>query len=319
VFGLGILLIFLFRLPYEKPPNATAPIPQTGARPDTLRPALAGALLSNGGVALQHAMATVFGLADRGDLTINEEPRKWGQRQFTITRVATNHARHPEEEAVLALAFADSVRRGETVLLSKARTRIASRLRPFRAAIHHELRTLGLLDNERMHARSRMLRLAAMLLALAALLIVPAAVLAREFGGWPFLVVGAAAGAAVVGFIAFGAMTPLSNEGGRRAQAWRAYRKYLGNVARERVPFSGPTPATLLAYAVALNLASVWSRLVKRQPAMVPPWYRALAASGADGGDDGFAAFVAYGGAGADGGGGGGAGGAAGGGGSGAG
>jgi hypothetical protein len=191
-------------------------------------------------------------------------------------------------------------------------------LRSFKAAVRQELRALGLLDDERIHVRSRVLRQAALLLAVAALLIPPAAMLTREFGGWPFLVVVAAAGAAVVGFISYGAMTPLSNEGCRRGHAWRAYRKYLRNVARERVLFSGDTQATLLAYAVALNLAPIWSKFVKRHPAMVPPWYQALAASGVDGADDGFSAFVAYGGAGAGSGGGSG-GGAAGGGGSGAG
>jgi hypothetical protein len=284
-----------------------------------LRPALVGALQSNGGVALQHAMATLFGLAERGDLRINEEPRKWGQRQFSITRLPANHARHPEENAVLALAFADHGRSRETVLLSKARNRIVRRVQPFKAAIHQELRALGLLDDERMQARARMLRLAAVLLAVAMLLLLVAVMLVREFGGWPFLVGGAALAASVVGFLSYGATTPLSNEGCRRAQAWRAYRKYLGHVGRERAPLPGEAPATLLAYAVALNLASVWSRFVKRHPALVPSWYQALAASRADGADAGFSAFVAYGGAGAGGGGGAGGGSAAGGGGSGAG
>ena len=78
------------------------------------------------------------------------------------------------------------------------------------------------------------------------------------------------------------------------------------------------SPARLLAFAVALGLASAWSKYLKNHPVGVPPWFRALAVSGDDGG---FPAFIAAGGAGADGGAGGGAGagGAAGGGGSGAG
>ena len=74
--------------------------------PDTLRPGVAGAVASNGGVTLQHAMATLFALADRGVVTIAEEPRKWGQRNFTLhRRPGANQPLAPEEMAVLNLAF----------------------------------------------------------------------------------------------------------------------------------------------------------------------------------------------------------------------
>jgi uncharacterized membrane protein YgcG len=318
VFAVGVLVIVIFRRPYEKPPDQWTPTTHGGTLPDTLRPAVAGALSSSGRVGLEHAMATLFGLADRGDLTIVEEPKKWGQRQFNVTRLPGATPRHPEEAVLLDAAFKNKGNDETTVPLVKARTRIAGKLRDFKAAIHRELGELGLLDDERKRARSRYAALGGMLLALAALLIIPAAFLAGEFDGWPFLVVVAAGAAAIVSFIAYGALTPLSNEGWRRAHAWRGYRKYLQNVARGREPLAGDTPQRLLAYAVALNLAAVWSKFVKKHPSVVPPWYQSLAASGAD---DSFPAFIAYGGA-ADGGGNGGAGGgggAAGGGGSGAG
>jgi hypothetical protein len=141
--------------------------------------------------------------------------------------------------------------------------------------------------------------------------------LVSRYGGWPFLIAGAVGLVSAIGFIFYGSLTPLSNEGVRRAERWRAYQKHLKDVARERAHLSSDSPSRLLPFAVALGLAGAWSKYMKNHPAGIPPWFRALAVSDDD---SGFSAFVAAGGAPADGGaGGGGAGGAAGGGGSGAG
>jgi hypothetical protein len=117
--------------------------------------------------------------------------------------------------------------------------------------------------------------------------------------------------------IFYGSLTPLSNEGVRRSERWRAYQQHLKDVARGRVHLTSDSPSRLLPFAVALGLASAWSKYLKNHPKGISPRFRALALSGDD---SGFCAFVAAGGAGGDGGAGGaGAGGAAGGGGSGAG
>ena len=168
-----------------------------------------------------------------------------------------------------------------------------------------------------MRLRARYLGFSIAFLILAGLLVVPAAFLVSRYEGWPFLIAGAVGLVSVIGFIFYGSLTPLSNEGVRRAERWRAYQKHLKDVARERVHLTTDSPSRLLPFAVALGLASAWSKYMKNHPTGVPPWFRALAVSGDD---SGFCAFVAAGGAGADGGaGGGGGGGAAGGGGSGAG
>jgi uncharacterized protein (TIGR04222 family) len=269
-------------------------------------------------VSLQQAMATLFALADRGTVTITEEPRRWGQRHFTLHRQQARTPPSPEDTVVLDLAFRNKGQAQDAVSLSQARNRVASRLRDFKTAVNQELRALGLLDDERMRVRARFLSFSITFLILAGLLVVPAIVLSRQYEGWSFLIAAAVAAVAIVGFIFYGALTPLSNEGVRRAERWRAYQKHLKEVARERVHLTQDSPSRLLPFAVALGLAAVWSKYVKNHPAGVPPWFRALAVSGDDGG---FPAFIAASGAGADGGAGGtgGAGGAAGGGGSGAG
>src|SRR5262245_24992289 len=85
VAGLGLLIAIRRR--YSSPPD------DPGARdriqvtaPDRLRPALAGAVSSNGTVFFHHAMATFFDLADRGAVAVVEEPKRWGQRRFAVQR-----------------------------------------------------------------------------------------------------------------------------------------------------------------------------------------------------------------------------------------
>jgi hypothetical protein len=309
----GLLFMFALRQSYDAP-WGTADAGPLDALPDTLRPGVAGAVAANGGTTLQHAMATIFALADRGIVTITEEPRKWGQRQFTLHRRRTTDPLAPEEDAALTLVFRHKGAEEDAVTLTKARTRLTRRLGDFKRAVKQELRGLGLVDDERMRLRTRYLGFSIALLMLAVLLVVPAALLVSRYDGWPFVIAGAVGLVSVIGFIFYGLLTPLSNEGVRRAERWRTYRKHLRDVARERVRLTSDSPSRLLPFAVALGLASAWSKYMKNHPTGTPPWFRALALSGDD---TGFCAFVA---AGADGGGGGaGAGGAAGGGGSGAG
>ena len=57
--------------------------------PDTVSAGLSGVLAANGRAALEHAMASIFSLAERGVLAIEEEPRRMlGTRHFEITRRA---------------------------------------------------------------------------------------------------------------------------------------------------------------------------------------------------------------------------------------
>jgi hypothetical protein len=312
----GLLFMFALRQGYDVPWDA-APAGPVTAPPDTLRPAIAGALAANGGTTLQHAMATIFALADRGVVTITEEPRQWGRRHFALHRDRNAHRLAPEEDAALTLAFLHKGAAEDVVALTKARTRLAARLGVFRRAVKQEIRGLGLVDDDRMRLRTRYRRLSIALLMLAGVLAVPATLLVSRYGGWPFVIAGALGLLAMIGFVFFSSVTPLSNEGARRAERWRAYQKHLRDVARERVQLSSDSPSRLLPFAVALGLAGAWSRYMRNHPTGNPRWFRALAVSGED---SGFYDFVTAGGAGADGGsGGGGTGGAAGGGGSGAG
>ena len=304
IFGAGLMLLVGLRQRYDRPHRYSGSS-AFDSPPDNLRPALAGALATNGAISLQHAMATLFELADRGVVTVEEESRRWGQHRFTIRRNKSAAPLTPEESALLDLAFPSSDRAEDGVSLTKVRSRIASGIRKYRERVQEELRGKGLLDEERMGVRKRFLGCGLALIFLAVVLVIPAAVMANDFGGWPFLVPAAVAIVALGAFINHGSMTPLSNEAVRRADEWRAYSRHLKEVARDRAALPSRSPVSILPFAVALGLAGQWSKFVKTRPDAVPSWFRTLTAS-----DDGaFPAFIAVGGAGDHGGAGGGAGG----------
>lgn len=303
----GAVLLIGLRQRYDSPPQIDIRSRTYAAPPDTLRPALAGVLASKGSVALQHAMATLFALADRGVVAVEEEPRRWGQRRFTVHRRHREGSFTPEEQELLVFTFPSGEVVDAGVPLAKVRNRLARNLHRYRDRVREELRGMGLIDDDRVRARQRFRLLGVGLLLLAVGTMIPAAFVTRTLGGWPFLVPAAIAIVGIGALIGYGVLTPLSNEGERRAGEWRAYARHLKEVARDRTVLTNATPIALLPFAVALGLAGYWSKFVKHHPASVPVWFHAVGSH-----DDGaFPAFIAAGGSVDAGGAGGGAGGGA--------
>jgi hypothetical protein len=215
---------------------------------------------------------------------------------------------------VLDAVFTGKTGQETTVPFSTVQSRLNKHASAFAALVRQELESHGLFDRERRRVRQQFLGLSWALFALALLLVVPCAFAASIYKGWPFLIPGAVMLAALVGFIFYGAMTPLSNEGVRRAESWRAYERHLKEVAADRAVAASSVGA-LLPFALALGLGAAWAKYLKQHPHDVPGWFQAMSSAHDDG------AFVAFMGSNvvSHGGGAGGAGGAAGGGGSGAG
>ena len=286
--------------------------------PEPLPPAVAGLLVSNGQLQLEHAMATIFGLAERGIVTIAEEPRgTFGQRSFVIQRTRAGEHLAPHEDAVLDLIFAKSTGAEASVTIANARSYLAGGWSRFKQALTREMAEAGLTDSGRMAERRRYSVLGVALLAAAGTAAVICALLVRTYGPWPlFVPIGLLIGG-LLSFIFMSAHTPLSNDGVRRAQQWRAYKKHLSDpgAIESRWGSSGPAEARILPYAVALGLSSAWAKFMKKSKGHTPAWFHAGAH-----GDTGtaFSVFIATGGAGAHSGGAGGGGGVAGGGASGA-
>jgi hypothetical protein len=295
VFAAGMMVLFALRQGYDSPPQDSGVGPTGPEVPDASPPAIAGAVVSNGRVGLEQAMATLFALAERGELSIVENPKHWGQRSFELRRTPTAHPLTEYEQAVLDAAFTGRETEQRTDL-TRVRGRLTRRLRRFTAAVERQMLAGGLIDEGRLAVRKRFAGIGAAALILGALMMIPAAVLVRNYGAWPFAVPGAVMVVGLIGLIMHAAHTPLSNEGIRRGREWRGFQQFLRQVTRDRVTVPRGSAARMLPFAVATGLASGWSSYLKKHNEDVPPWFRALAS---DHGGQAFAYFVATGGSGA--------------------
>src|SRR5204862_5452473 len=126
------------------PPADLSPMGSAGSVPDALAPGLVGSLVSNGRTTLEHAMGTMFSLAGRGVIAIDETRGRFGVHGFDLTRRASAGPLAPHEQALLATLFDE--RHREQTGLNGARNRVIRHLRQFRSAAPQELGDAGLPD-----------------------------------------------------------------------------------------------------------------------------------------------------------------------------
>ena len=277
-----LLPLYAVWLGYEPPRRETLPPRDAGSLPDALPAPVAGAVV-RGSASLEHAVAALLALADRGGLRVSEEDKRaLGTRTYLLTRVSMRDPLTPYESAALEAAFSEG--QGGTVTLAEARTRLSRNIRRFRAALNGELEAAGLLDAGRQMSRAGYLRVSAIGFTLAALTGLLWPLIIGRYGAWPLLVTAGLAAAAIAASVAYAASTPLSDEGVRRAGAWKAFRTHLRRAAKHGPPLSGD----VLPYAVALGLAAQWSKHVKSHAGATPDWFRAGTGEAAS-----YAAFVA--------------------------
>jgi predicted membrane protein DUF2207 len=311
----GLVLLLFVHQQYDSPASDLPTTTHWAMPPDALPPVIAGAVLANGSPRLEHAMAALVSLAERGELRIEEQRRLLGQRQFAIARTGIKRPLSRYEEKLLEVIFGAN---GSTVSLGKARHRLTRQFRKFKTVLEDEMHAAGLLDEDRRAIRRRFAQIATACLIAAGVVAFALAFMVERFGPWPMLVPAALGVIGVSALICFAAHTPLSNEGIQRAQGWRGFRQHLRNIARDREPSpSDAITRQMLPYAMALGLAHSWASYLKKHRSAAPDWFRAVAATGGDSAVA-FSSFVASGGAHAGGGAHGGAGAAAGGGASGA-
>ena len=285
----GLIVLFGLRQQYDPPRRDQLASRTSSAAPDSLSPGLVGALLSNGRVAIEHAMATLFSLAGRGIVSIEEQPKGFlGQPGFSIRPLPTKAPLSAHERALLSITL-DETKIGQATSLTAARSRLARRFRQFSAAMREDLAAAGLIDPDRKRIRDRYARISVAMLILAAVaLAVTGMFLVSRYGAWSMLIPAALALIAMSAMIFAAATTPLSNEGLRRAAGWRGFREYLKALTQDRQPAASGVEA-LLPFAVATGLAAGWAKYVKRHPENVPAWFRALSAGSRE---RAFGAFV---------------------------
>jgi hypothetical protein len=264
------------------------------APPRAIPPALA-AKLTGSGVPF---LGTLFDLARRGVLRIEEGPKKWGSRTFEVIRQPTSERLQPHEQVFLDALFHKA--RNERVALSEIASLAYNG--QFSQALDHELTTAGWRDAERSSRRGRFLvaSVLGLLLGLAAMgvgfLIVsflsetqPAALIV----GAILLGVGVAAcGVGILGLMVAALISTLSDEGAQQVSAWNSFAGYLRNITRGREPEASPDLfGRYLPYAAGMGLATEWAIFFQKQANVpIPEWLMSLQ-SGME--DSSFVAILA--------------------------
>ena len=288
--GVLVALVGLFVLVWLQSPRAAGA--QVGGEgyepepPDGVPPALAGALASNGSLSAMPLVATLFDLAARNVVRIEEQPRqKWGSRRFTLTRLASTADLRPFERTLVDAIFKESST-GE-VDFQKVGGRLRSASRGLKQAVRSELLERRWLDPERDRSRRRLQGLALMVLIVSGISLVVPIILLDRLGPWPLLIPASAALSGVFGLILASSMSPLSDGGQRVATRCRAFGKYLKEVANgKRSPHAPDAWERLVAYAAALGVGAAWAKQMASHGA--PSWFHGLA-----GETDPGASFVA--------------------------
>jgi hypothetical protein len=236
-------------------------------------------LKSGGRVDGRLALSTLFDLARRGAVRIDEQPRqgRWGSRAFMVIRGDVPSGLRPHEREVLALAFPDG--KGAQAKLSDIATRMTMKGGAFKKALTEELDQARWLSADRLAARRRLWVTAGAVLATGLLTIVIALLTRDYWGAWGVLLPAGLAVAAGVGFVLTSTIPVLSDDGLRQANRWRGFATEVKTLSRSQ---SGPAGAQLdhwFAYAVAFGLGAAWAkRLDAAGLADTVGWLRVVAA-----------------------------------------
>jgi hypothetical protein len=281
--------------------------------PDEHPVAIAGAL-ARGGKTAANVLSVVLDLARRRFLRINEDPRTWTGRTYTLTRLATPSRLMPHEHVVWQAIFPSDLAASATSM-HDAQKRLSKQYAAFRHALRQDLENAGFVDAERRAFRRTLLRWSAGVLGVAVASAVAGLVWLPVLGGWPLVIPLGLGVVSVFGFCAAASVSLLSAEGERLSARWRAFATHLRKVARGRAaPARADAYDRFAALAVALGLGAVWGGYMKRVGAQqpLPQWFHGL--GGSDGGAGALAAIMSSSSSGDGGAGAGGAGGAGGGG-----
>ena len=260
------------------------------APPTALAPGLAAALVHNGATQT-HILATLYDLARRGAISIEETEASGGRRprrRFALRQASYPADLDPFEKATLEAAFARADPQDPRLSLSEAvrgLLRGASALqRQMNAALYEQ----GLFGRERDRVRRGFLIAGGLVLLLAAASVAIPVVWGALYGAWPLLLTAALILVSVV-VLGLGLSVARRTVAGEQDAAhWRAFRRHLEQLARGRAaPASLGELEAYLPYAAAFGLGERWARRLPAPPA----WFRALeqeVRAGTDG-----AAFVA--------------------------
>jgi hypothetical protein len=251
--------------------------------PDDLPPAMAGLLhTSNGRPGWQHALGTLFELAGRGILIIEEQPKEaWYQsRDWVIKQVNPANDLRPHEGQLLEMLFTTkSGERQESVKMSQLRQLLSSsRWKWYTESLEAEMKAAGLLDAERLQRGRQLVISGVIMLIVAALGFTLTFLFSRFFGFWPLLPVGVLLVVSLVTMLAGYSLSPLTEEATLPAAQWESFYRYLKDVTKRKAAVSSPDMfERYLPHAAAVGLLATWVNYFKKEEQVRPPvYFRAL-------------------------------------------
>ena len=266
------------------------------APPSAAPPAMALALARRG----TPPLATIFDLAQRGVLGIEEVGKRWGSRQFVLRRKEVPSTLRPHEHGLLEALFTGKKGSTDAIPLNQAATRLGRAHKAFDLPLDSEMELAGLLDPSRKAGLKRWAVLAGGMTALGMAAAMAGVIwgvlqLEHEHGsGVPAAIalVGAGLALLAVGWIAlmaFMSLSPLTQTGMTEGDQWQRFGKYLEKVAKGKTPLSDTALFDrYLPHAAGFGLGEQWAKRYQLTTGFeVPPWFQSLV------GDDRSAAFVA--------------------------
>lgn len=259
-------------------------------------PGVAG-LLASGGLTVtwSHALSTMFDLARRGYVHIEEIPKKgWFSRtDFWVTREKVDVSDLTIHEiAFLSLIFTDkkkgNVDRIKMSQMSKVIT--SSRWNGFKEVLKNQIKSGGYISSQRIRARRLLFIIGGILMALGGVTLFLAVLFSDQLQEWPLFLVGGWLLAGMIFIIAGALQSPLTNEGARIAAEWKQFFETLKSITKGKLTVDQTQFENYLSFAAAAGLLAPWVKWFQKQEAVpLPPYFTFHSADPADG----FTAFVA--------------------------
>lgn len=287
--GLG----FIFLTRSDNRDTNINPIVSTATPPGEVPPGLVGKLTGQP----QNFMGTIFDLAQRGVVEIEERKGFLGIRQHYLKLNESPQNLLPHERGLIEALFQGS---GGEIQLGDAGTWFEKTKNLFNDPIDQEMIQRGWVDPKRKQ-RQTQLRTAGLLVLLPGIMTLIASICGYSgslTGDSPVAAVlaattGLSAGAVILGcalLIYSSGYSPLTPAGEEQAARWKGFAEYLKQVTKGREPaVRADYFERYLPYAVIFGLGTRWAKYFQELGGLpLPVWFQAAAGSQGD-----FAALLA--------------------------
>jgi uncharacterized membrane protein len=242
----------------------------------------------SGSPSWHHALGTLFDLANRGIVAIDEmADQKWYQgKDFRIRLLERPTGLWPHEQALLDLLFEDNKgNRLDSIRLSQLSSNVTiSRWKTFSESLKAELKSADLWSKEREVTRKKFFIIGIVCLILMVVGVPLIVILVDQTAVWSLVLLLALALVSIA-WIIVGSIIPVWSEtGAAMAADWEPFYRYIRQVGRGKVARGQMNEfEQYLPYAAAYGQLDPWVKRFKKEGWTAPPTYfHALKGAGTD-------------------------------------